>query len=73
MVKEFVLIERGEYNRLKDNPTSSVSSENKIVSDTTPGSSMLSTQHLLSAVKNKVEIMYHNKVDELFGYLKSHP
>ena len=33
MVKEFVLIERGEYNRLKDNPTSNVSSENKIVSD----------------------------------------
>ena len=33
MVKEFVSIERGEYNRLKDNPTSNVSSENEIVSD----------------------------------------
>ena len=73
MVKEFVLIERGEYNQLKDNPSSNVSSENKIVSDTTPGSSMLSTQHLLSAVKNKVGIMYHNKVDQLFEFLKSHP
>ena len=61
MVKEFVLIEGGEYNRLKDNPTSN---ENSIVSDTTPESSMLSTQHLLSAVKNKVGIMYHNKDDQ---------
>ena len=34
---------------------------------------MLSTQHLLSAVKNKVGIMYHNKVDQLFEFLKSHP
>ena len=50
-----------------------MSFENKIVSDTTPGSSLLSTQHLLSAVKNKVGIMYHNKVDELFRFLKSHP
>ena len=70
MVKEFVLMERGEYNRLKDNPTSDGSS---IVSDTTPGSSMLSASHLLSAVKNKVGIMYHNKVDQLFEFLKSHP
>ena len=59
MVKEFVLIERGEYDRLKD---SSVLTENEVVSDNAPGSSMLSTQHLLSAVKNKVGIMYHNKV-----------
>ena len=63
MVKEFVLKERGEYDRLKDNPSSN---QNEIVSDTTLGSSMLSTRHLLSAVKNKVGIMYHNKVD---GYL----
>ena len=34
---------------------------------------MLSTQHLLSAVKNKVGIMYHNKVEQLFEFLKSHP
>ena len=50
-----------------------MSSENEIVSDTAPGSSMLSTQHLLSAVKNKVGIMYHNKVEQLFEFLKSHP
>ena len=73
MVEEFVLIERGEYNRLEDNPTSNVSFENKIVSDTAPGSSMLSINHLLSAVKNKVGIMYHNKVDQFFKFLKSHP
>ena len=73
MVKEFVLIERRENNRLKDNPSNNVSSENKIVSDTTPGSSMLSTQHLLSAVKNKVGTMHHNKVDQLFKFLKSRP
>ena len=67
MVKEFVLIERGEYDRLKDNPCSN---EIEIVSDTTPGSSMLSISHLLSAVKNKVGIMYHNKVERLFEFLK---
>ena len=33
---------------------------------------MLSTSHLLSAVKNKVGIMYHNKVERLFEFLKSH-
>ena len=65
MVKEFVLIERGEYDRLKDNLSSN---ENEIVSDTAPGSSMLSTRHLLSAVKNKVGIMYHNKVEQLFEF-----
>ena len=70
MVKEFVLIECGEYNLLKDNPTSN---ENSIVSYATPRSSMLSINHLLSAVKNKVGIMYHNKVDQLFELLKSHP
>ena len=70
MVKEFVLIERGEYDRLKDNPCSN---EIEIVSDTTPGSSMLSISHLLSAVKNKVGIMYHNKVERLFEFFKAHP
>ena len=70
MVKEFVLIEHGEYDRLKDNPSSN---ENEIVSDSTPGSSMLSTSHLLIAVKNKVGIIYHNKVEWLFEFLKSHP
>ena len=70
MVKEFVLIECGEYDRIKENPSSN---ENEIVSDTTPGSSMLSTSHLLSAVKNKVGIMYHNKVEQLFEFLKAHP
>ena len=68
-----MLIERGEHNRLKDNPTSNVSSGNEIVSDTAPGSLLLSTQHLLSVVKNKVGIMYHNNVDQLFEFLKSHP
>ena len=73
MVKEFVLIERGNYDRLKDNPCSNVLTENQVVSDTAPGSSMLSSQHLLSAVKNKVGIMYYNKVKQLFKFLKSHP
>ena len=63
MVKEFVLIEHGEYNRLKDNSTTH---DNEIVSDTAPGTSMLSTQHLLSTVKSKVGIMYHNKAERLF-------
>ena len=70
MVKEFVLIEHGEYNRLKDNPSTH---DNKIDSNTTPGTSMLSTQHLLSTVKSKVGIMYHNKVERLFEFLKAHP
>ena len=73
MIKEFVLIECGEYNPLRDNPISNVTSGNKIVSDTTPGASMLSTEHVLRAVKNKVGIMYHNKVDQLFEFLESHP
>ena len=73
MVKEFVLKELGEYYRLKDNSTSSVMSVNEIDSDTTPGMSMLSTQHLLSTVKSKVGIMYHNKVEQLFEFLKYHP
>ena len=62
MVEEFVLIECEEYDRLKDNPSSN---ENEIVSETTPGSSMLSTRRLLSAVKNKVEIM----ITKLNSYL----
>ena len=33
---------------------------------------MLSTRHLLSAVKNKVGIMYH-EVEQLFEFLKAHP
>ena len=70
MVKEFVLIEHGEYNRLKDNPTIH---DNEIVSDTAPGTSMLSTQRLLSTVKSKEGIMYHNKVERLFEFLKAHP
>ena len=70
MVKEFVLIEHGEYNRLKDNLSTH---DKEIVSDTAPGTLMLSTQHLLSTVKSKVGIMYHNKVKRLFEFLKSHP
>ena len=70
MVKEFVLIEHGEYDRLKDNPSSN---ENDNDTDTTPGSSMLPNQHLLSAVKNKAGIMYHNKVERLYEFFKSHP
>ena len=58
MVKEFGLIERGEYDQLKDNPYSNVLTENEVVSDTAAGSSMLSSQHLLNAVKNKVGILY---------------
>ena len=69
MVKEFVLIEHGEYGRLKDNLTTH---DNEIVFDTAPGTSMLSTQHLLSTIKSKVGIMYHNKVEQLFEFLKSH-
>ena len=34
---------------------------------------MLSTSHLLSAIEKKVGIMYHNKVEQLFEFLKSHP
>ena len=70
MIKDFVLIECEEYDRLKDNPSSN---ENENDTDTTSGSSMLSGQHLLSAVRNKVGIMYHNKVEWLSEFLKSHP
>ena len=34
---------------------------------------MHSSQHLLNAVKNEVGIIYHNKVERLFEFLKSHP
>ena len=73
MVKEVVLIERGKIDRLKYIPSSNVLTENKVVSYTAPGSSMLSSQHLLSAVKSKGGIIYHNKVEQLFEFLKSHP
>ena len=59
MVKEFVLIERQEYDQHDK-------SENM---DT----SILSIQQLLNAVKSRVGIMYHNKVDNLFEFLKTHP
>ena len=55
MVKEFVLIERQEYDEHDK-------SENM---DT----SMLSIQQLLNAVKSRVGTMYHNKVDNLFEFL----
>ena len=35
--------------------------------------SMLSIQQFLKAVKSRVGIMYHNKVDNLFEFLKTHP
>ena len=60
MVKEFVLIERQE----SDHPT---------LSENMNATSMLSIQQLLTAVKSKVGIMYHNKVDNLFEFLKTHP
>ena len=59
MVKEFVLIERQEYNR--DDIFKNVDA------------SMLSIQQLLNAVKSRVGIMYHNKVNNLFEFLKTHP
>ena len=59
MVKEFVLIERQEYDEHDK-------SENM---DT----SMLSIRQLLNAVKSRVGIMYHSKVDNLFEFLKTHP
>ena len=59
MVKEFVLIERQEYDQ-------DDKSENM---DT----SMLSVQQLLNAVKSRVRRMYHSKVDNLFEFLKTQP
>ena len=34
---------------------------------------MLSIQQLLDAVKSRVRTMYHNKMDNLFEFLKTHP
>ena len=59
MVKEFVLIERQEYNR--DDMSKNADA------------SMLSIQQLLNTVKSRVGIMYHNKVDNLFEFLKHTP
>ena len=59
MVKEFVLIERQEYNR--DDMSKNADA------------SMLSIQQLLNAVNSRVGTMYHNKVDNLFEFLKTHP
>ena len=59
MVKEFVLIERQEYDQHDK-------SENM---DT----SILSIQQLLNAVKSRVGIMYHSKMDNLFEFFKTHP
>ena len=70
MVEEFVLIECGESDQLKDNPCSNV---NEFVSDTAPGSSMISTQHLLSTVKSKVGIMYHNSLNSYLNFLNLIP
>ena len=59
MVKEFVLIERQEYNR--DDMSKNADA------------SMLSIQKLLNAVKSRVGTMYHSKIDNLFEFLKTHP
>ena len=56
MVKEFVLIERQEYNQLNDIPTVNDISENMDVTDTVVDTSMLSIQRLLNAVKSRVGI-----------------
>ena len=60
MVKEFALIERQEYNH----PT---------LSENMNATSMLSIQQLLDAVKSRVGTMYHNKIDNFFEFLKTHP
>ena len=59
IVKEFVLIELQECNQ-------NDMSKNMDLS-------MLSIQQLLNAVKSRVGIMYHSKVDNLFEFLKTHP
>ena len=59
MMKEFVLIECQEYDR-------DAMSKNA-------DASMLSIQQLLNAVKSRVGIMYLNKVDNLFEFLKTNP
>ena len=60
MVKEFVLIERQEYHH----PT---------LYENMNATSILSIQQPLTAVKSRVGIMYHIKVDNLFKFLKTHP
>ena len=59
MVKEFVLIECQEYNQ-------NDMSKNM-------DACMLLIQQLLSAVKSRVRILHHSKVDNLFEILKIHP
>ena len=73
MVKEFVLIERQEYNQLRYIPTVNDISENMDVTDTVVNAPMLSIQWPFNAVKSKVGVRYHNKVDNLFEFLKTHP
>ena len=67
------MIERQEYNQLRDIPTVNDISENMAVTDAVVDTSMLLIQRLFSAVKGRVEIRYHNKVDNLFEFLKNHP
>ena len=43
------------------------------VTDTAVDISMLSIQRLLNAVKSRVGIMYHSKVDNLSKFLRTHP
>ena len=73
MVKEFVLIERQEYNRRRDIPNVNDISENMDVTNTVVNTPMLSIQQLINAVKSRVGIRYHSKVDNLFEFLKTHP
>ena len=73
VVKEFALIERQEYNHLKDIPVINDILENMDVADNVVDTSMLSIERLLNAVKSRVGIMYHSKVDNLFEFLKTHP
>ena len=73
MVKEFVLMERQEYDQLRHIPTVNNISENMDVTDNVVNASMLSTQPLLNVVKSRVGVRYHNKVYNLFEFLKTHP
>ena len=59
MVKEFVLIEHQEYNQ-------NDMSKNM-------DASMLLIQKLLNTVKSTVGIICHNKADNLYEFLKTHP
>ena len=43
------------------------------VTDTVVNASILSIRRLLSAVKSRVGVRYHNKVDNLFEFLRTHP